>query len=404
MVRTRCPISPRSTLEHTPQQGTVITSRQRHKAAESVRSSRLLPTWKQRRQAAPAGGVNHQGDVGEEAEGEGEDEPDCLLPSCESMWPLQTETLCSAIAAEEEAGAEAGAEAGVAKPTICFRRARTSEQTGTLHPLRRTRVLFADISRSIICRTGNGDTQSACAPPRCLFKNYSFTNDPPPETRYDFSKVPNTSADMGDSSLLRPSSRRQWFACIQELESLAQESLDRRATKLQVNAPSGLPLAYIADRMDIDDPLWGYQARCAKTGWLQGFITLTVFTTWTHFFEWNSTHPCSGMAAARIANSLVGKPDPAVYTSDGGETVLQLATRIGQKASDIVSWNVARYSNITVNSRIQPGTSLYVLNPLDVDTMAIEKCASYLRVLGKYVPMLEVLCICLDFSLDMDRG
>mmetsp|Transcript_10861 Transcript_10861/g.24239 ORF Transcript_10861/g.24239 Transcript_10861/m.24239 type:complete len:728 (+) Transcript_10861:318-2501(+) len=125
--------------------------------------------------------------------------------------------------------------------------------------------------------------------------------------------------------------------------------------------------------MDIDDPLWGYQVRCSKTGWLQGFITLTVFTTWTHFFEWNSTHPSSGMAAARVANSLVGRPDPAVYTSEGGETVQQVAARVGQQASDIVRWNHARYSNITVNSRVQPGTALYVLDPVTVDTMAVDR-------------------------------
>ena len=86
-----------------------------------------------------------------------------------------------------------------------------------------------------------------------------FTTDAPPETRYDFSSVPNCTHSLSESGLLRPSSRRQWFACIQELESLAQESLDRRAWRLQLNTPSGLPLAYIADRMDIDDPLWGYQ-------------------------------------------------------------------------------------------------------------------------------------------------
>ena len=246
-----------------------------------------------------------------------------------------------------------------------------------VHLRRTARSSRADERRPLAPRRTDegGGEEAAAEPPRCIFKNYNFTNDAPPETRYDFSAVPNTSADLADSALLRPSSRRQWFSCIQELESLAQESLDRRAQRLGVNTPSGLPLAYIADRMDIDDPLWGYQVRCAKTGWLQGFVTLTTFTTWTHFFEWNSTHPCSGMAAARVANSLVGKEDPALYTSEGGETVQQVASRVGQKASDIVSWNVGRYSNITINSRVQPGTSLYVLDPLSVDTMAIDRCA-----------------------------
>ena len=199
--------------------------------------------------------------------------------------------------------------------------------------------------------------------PRCIFKSHNFTPDPPPETRYDFGAVPGVERDLSGSVLLRPVSRRQWFVCIQELESLAQESLDRRASRLSMNTPSGLPLVYIADRMDIDDPLWGYQLRCEATGWLQGFITCTVFTTWTHFFEWNSNHLASGMAAARIANSWVGKEDPALTTSDGGETVQQVAHRVGVKPADLVKWNLGRFSSMSINSRVQPGTVFLIADP-----------------------------------------
>ena len=200
-------------------------------------------------------------------------------------------------------------------------------------------------------------------------------NSPPTRRRrrYDFGAVPQVAPDLSGSVLLRPTSRRQWFACIQELESLAQESLDRRAARLQMNTPSGLPLVYIADRMDIDDPLWGYQLRCEDSGWLQGFITCTVFTTWTHFFEWNSCHVSSGMAAARVANSMVGKPDPALTSSEGGETVQQVAQRAGIKPADLVKWNISRFANISVNSRVQAGTVFYVVDPASVDTVVIEK-------------------------------
>lgn len=217
------------------------------------------------------------------------------------------------------------------------------------------------------------------AAPRCIFKSHSFTSDAPPATRYDFGAVPNCKPDLTGSVLLRPSSRRQWFVCIHELESLAQESLDRRASRLQMNTPSGLPLVYIADRMDIDDPLWGYQVRCSRTGWLQGFITVTTFTTWTHFFEWNSTHLSSGMAAARVANSFVGKHDKALYMSDGNETVHVLASRLGLKATDLVAWNVQRFPNITVNSRIQAGTLLYVMDPCQADKLTVDKAGETVR-------------------------
>ena len=45
------------------------------------------------------------------------------------------------------------------------------------------------------------------------------------------------------------------------------------ALRLPLPPPSGLPLVYIADRMDIDDPLWGYQVRSEEQDWLQGYLT-----------------------------------------------------------------------------------------------------------------------------------
>ena len=53
---------------------------------------------------------------------------------------------------------------------------------------------------------------------------------------------------------------------------------------------------YIRDRIDIDDPLNGWQIRHRSGGWLQGYILWTNFTTWTHYFHWDSLHPESGLA------------------------------------------------------------------------------------------------------------
>ena len=38
--------------------------------------------------------------------------------------------------------------------------------------------------------------------------------------------------------------------------------------------------------------------RHAEGGWLQGYITVTTFTTWTPEFVWDSKHLHSGMIAA----------------------------------------------------------------------------------------------------------
>lgn len=41
--------------------------------------------------------------------------------------------------------------------------------------------------------------------------------------------------------------------------------------------------------------------RSKEEGWLQGFVTVTTFTTWTHFFKWDSKASMSGMRSARGA-------------------------------------------------------------------------------------------------------
>jgi hypothetical protein len=56
-----------------------------------------------------------------------------------------------------------------------------------------------------------------------------------------------------------------------------------------------LHLNYLADRLDIDDPLRGYVVRHRAGGWLQGFLCLTTFTHWQLWFQWNSLAPEAGL-------------------------------------------------------------------------------------------------------------
>ena len=73
-----------------------------------------------------------------------------------------------------------------------------------------------------------------------------------------------------------------------------------------------MPVAYIAQRIDTDDPLWGWQVRHAASGQLQGFVTLTRFTTWSADFAWDSSSRESGMPSARLSNARLrsGELDP----------------------------------------------------------------------------------------------
>ena len=95
----------------------------------------------------------------------------------------------------------------------------------------------------------------------------------------------------------------------------------RHGEALQLHPlPTPMPTAYVAQRLDFDDPLWGWQVRwlpllwlraagcrsppstislhCTQVrqgnGWLVGAITLTTFTTWSMDFEWDSDSPASG--------------------------------------------------------------------------------------------------------------
>lgn len=67
-------------------------------------------------------------------------------------------------------------------------------------------------------------------------------------------------------------------------------------------SPTGnkpLSLEYLADRLDTDDPLWGYTIRTRPEvdpiRQMQGFITLTTFTTWVRWFRWDSSAEISAL-------------------------------------------------------------------------------------------------------------
>ena len=103
---------------------------------------------------------------------------------------------------------------------------------------------------------------------------------------------------LEDSSVLWiPSNRSEWEDTVSEMTSVCtQAALRRRRTTDDKKKPFVPPLSrdYIRDRIDIDDPLCGYQLRHKQGGWLQGFVLYTNFTTWTHGFHWDSKHAMSG--------------------------------------------------------------------------------------------------------------
>mmetsp|Transcript_13205 Transcript_13205/g.25039 ORF Transcript_13205/g.25039 Transcript_13205/m.25039 type:complete len:752 (-) Transcript_13205:223-2478(-) len=120
------------------------------------------------------------------------------------------------------------------------------------------------------------------------------------EPPYDFSDVPDCKHDLEGSVVVKIQSRQQWFSSIGELvqicnEAVRRQRMRRKFTGKAKDAGKPLSLFYIADRLDTDDPIYGYMVRTKKEGWLQGFVITTTFTTWQRWFKWDSLIPCAGI-------------------------------------------------------------------------------------------------------------
>jgi hypothetical protein len=117
----------------------------------------------------------------------------------------------------------------------------------------------------------------------------------------DDSSFPSPFQD-GESVVWIPAKRSEWDDSVSEMTAVCTSAALRKHTG---DKPFVGPLSpvYIRDRIDIDDPLRGYQIRHKTGGWLQGFILWTNFTTWTHFFHWDSLLPVSGMATPVNVNA-----------------------------------------------------------------------------------------------------
>ena len=111
------------------------------------------------------------------------------------------------------------------------------------------------------------------------------------EPQYEFRLVPRCRRDLKGSVVIPVEDRNVWVEALAEILLLCNEAAYRRRTSFYVPpAARGKPLAleYLADRMDLDDPLLGYMVRTEAEGWLQGFGTITTFTTWQRWFRWDS--------------------------------------------------------------------------------------------------------------------
>ena len=111
------------------------------------------------------------------------------------------------------------------------------------------------------------------------------------QPRYRFQDVEKCPKSMVGSVVQEVQNSRESFKEIMaEMVLLCTEAVKRNRSGRTASKP--LSLEYIADRLDVDDPCFGYIVR-SKVGHLQGFITVTTFTNWQSTFSWDSLQEMS---------------------------------------------------------------------------------------------------------------
>eukprot|EP00553_Chaetoceros_curvisetus_P005876 CAMPEP_0204616458 /NCGR_PEP_ID=MMETSP0717-20131115/3690_1 /ASSEMBLY_ACC=CAM_ASM_000666 /TAXON_ID=230516 /ORGANISM="Chaetoceros curvisetus" /LENGTH=1023 /DNA_ID=CAMNT_0051629709 /DNA_START=589 /DNA_END=3660 /DNA_ORIENTATION=+ len=139
-----------------------------------------------------------------------------------------------------------------------------------------------------------------------------------------------------ESVIWVPKNRSDWEDCIDEMVAVCTaaewhryKAKARITKKKQGDFHPPISRIYIRDRIDIDDPLRGYQIRHKTGGWLQGFVMMTTFTTWTHYFKWDSAHSVNGIDQS----NRKGKVDDCTLSDE-----LERQTRSGNPLTEGVVW------------------------------------------------------------------
>eukprot|EP00966_Prymnesium_polylepis_P164768 3809424-Prymnesium_polylepis.1 len=121
---------------------------------------------------------------------------------------------------------------------------------------------------------------------------------------------------------------------------MVNEAVRRRANTVR-DASKPLSLEYMADRLDVDDPLFGYLAATKAEGWMQGFVTATTFTTWHATFRWDSLNPELDLAhhgEPETPGKGGRRPPPKIDEAGDLSTELQAELHAGDPDNEGVVW------------------------------------------------------------------
>jgi hypothetical protein len=178
-----------------------------------------------------------------------------------------------------------------------------------------------------------------------------FAGKPLRQPTYSFKDIPRCAKDLKNSSLQEVNNREQINGAMAEMVLLCNETMRRLHIEQKVGKRTSKPLSleYIADRLDIDDPLFGYFVRTDtppddndddkwKKGMLQGFITVTTFTNWQKTFRWDSMHDSAfAYDDEELAEAMAA--GVRQYDQDGSlAEALQSTVRCGDPWNEGIVW------------------------------------------------------------------
>jgi hypothetical protein len=165
---------------------------------------------------------------------------------------------------------------------------------------------------------------------------HRYAQKPLPQPTYLFSEVPRPPKDLSGCSLQYVTEREHLQECIAEMLLLCKEAVRRRNHNLPKTGSKPLSLEYMVDRVDVDDPLWGYIIRSPE-GMLQGFVTVTTFTNYQQSFRWNSLHEAAFSDHEELEVEM--KAGERKWDSDGSlARELQATVRSGDIWNEGIVW------------------------------------------------------------------
>ena len=126
----------------------------------------------------------------------------------------------------------------------------------------------------------------------------------------------------------------------------------RKSVQAKNKRSKPLSLEYMADRLDVDDPIFGFMVRTHVMpedypvdqreyfleGMLQGFITVTTFTNWQKSFRWDTMHDSAfAYDDPELAAAIASKV--RIHDYDGSLAAqLQNTVRCGDPWNEGIVW------------------------------------------------------------------